>query len=141
MKRSNHERRELIEDIFAPEDPENVLSEEQVLRLVSHAREVRQRRRRWAATTAAVILAGTVSAVMFLPDRSTDSSHAAARISKPSTPPVEKQAAAPVITPPTVERVDDERMMAMLDQTPAALVSWPDGRRSLLLLVANPPRK
>jgi hypothetical protein len=141
MKRSNHERRELIEDIFAPEDPENVLSEEQVLRLVSHAREVRRRRRRLAATTAAVILAAAVSAVMFQPDRSANSFRTTTSIPKPSTPHAEKQAAAPVITPPTVERVDDERMMAMLDQTPAALVSWPDGRRSLLLLVANPPRK
>jgi hypothetical protein len=38
-----------------------------------------------------------------------------------------------------VEHVDDEGMLALLDETPAALVRWPDGRRTLLVLVANPP--
>jgi hypothetical protein len=136
MKPTNQGSRELIEDIFAPEQPSTSISAEEILRLVQHALEARQRRRRRSAA-AAVFLAAAACAVTFLPGRSTHSSRTAANVPIPSAPIAAKAS----VAPPVVEHVDDERMLALLDETPAALVCWPDGRRSLLLLVANPPRK
>jgi hypothetical protein len=138
MKPSNHERRELIEDIFAPEQAPSAVSAEEILRLVQHAREAQQRRRRVSATAGAFLAAAALTAT-FLPDRSTNSSRTTANIPSPAKPVAPAAPAAPSIVPPAVERVDDEHMLALLDETPAALVSWPDGRRSLLVLVSNPP--
>jgi hypothetical protein len=137
MKPMNPDNRELLEDIFAPEHPSSEVSAEEVLRLVQQAREARQRRRRFSAA-AALFLASAVWAVTFLPGRSTNSTNSSrtqANVPVPSAP----IASASSITPPIVEHVDDEHMLALLDETPAALVRWPDGRRTLLLLVANPP--
>jgi hypothetical protein len=39
--------------------------------------------------------------------------------------------------PSPVERLDDEGLLDLLDTTPSALVQWPDGRRSLLLVVGE----
>jgi hypothetical protein len=132
MKPKNHDNRELLEDIFAPENSSEAVPAEQVLRLVQHAREARQRRRRLSAV-AALFLAAAVWAVVFLPSRSSNPLRATTKVPAPSA----LITSAPSVTPPTVEHVDDEGMLALLDETPAALVRWPDGRRTLLVLVAN----
>jgi hypothetical protein len=132
----NHDRRELIEDIFAPEQPSSAVTAEEILRLVQHAREARQRRRR-LSTVAILFLAAAVWAVTLLPGRSIHSLRTAVNVPVPSAPIAVK----PSVSPPIVERVDDEHMLALLDETPSALVRWPDGRRSLLLLVAIPRAK
>jgi hypothetical protein len=132
MKPTNHDHHELLEDIFAPETSPSAVSAEEVLRLVQRAREAQHRRRRLAAT-AALFLAAAVWASIFLPSRSPNSSRPTTNVPAPSAPIAPPSS----ITPPTVEHVDDDRMLALLDETPAALVRWPDGRRTLLLLVAN----
>jgi hypothetical protein len=134
MKPTNHDSRELLQDIFAPEHPSSAVSAEEVLRLVQHAREARQRRRRFSAV-AAVFLMSAIWAVTFLPSRSTNSSRTTVNVPVPSAP----IGLPSSITPPIVEHVDDDRMLALLDEAPAALVRWPDGRRTLLLLVTNQP--
>jgi len=132
MKPTNHRSRELLEDIFAPKNSSSAVSAEQVLQLVQHAQEAQQRRRRLSAA-AALFLVAAVWAVTLLPRQSSNSSRVTTNIPVPSAP----IASVSSITPPTVEHVDDEHMLDLLDETPAALVYWPDGRRSLLLLVAN----
>jgi hypothetical protein len=139
MKPTNQDRRELIEDIFAPAQISSAVSAEEVLRLVQRARAMRRDLRRFSAV-AVVFLAAAVLSVMFLPRQSPDSSQTA-RIAPTSVPIADEAAGVHSVNPPIVERVDDERMLSLLDETPAALVRWPDGRRSLLLLVANPPPK
>ena len=139
MKPTNQDRRELIEDIFASAQISSDISAEGVLRLVERARATRRNRRRVTAI-AVVFLAAAVLSVTVLPRQSPDSSQTA-RNSPPSVQIANEAAAVHSVNPPVVEHVDDERMLSLLDETPAALVRWPDGRRSLLLLVANPPPK
>ena len=136
MRPMNEDRRELLEDIFAPEHQAKCVTAEEITRIVHAARQARQRRRRSAAG-AALILAAALSAVALFPRKPGSVPPTAANV--PAAP-VIALAQAPAM-PPAVEHVDDEGMLAMLDDKPAALVRWPDGRRSLLLLVANPPAK
>ena len=37
----------------------------------------------------------------------------------------------------SIERLDDEGLLDLLDTAPSALIEWPDGRRSLLLVVGE----
>jgi hypothetical protein len=104
---------------------------------MQYAREARQRRRHLVATAVTLFLAVAFWAVTLVPNRSTNPSRTTANIPVLPAP----IAVAPSVIPPIVEHVDDEHMLAMLDETPAALVRWPDGRQSLLLLVAAPPAK
>ena len=38
---------------------------------------------------------------------------------------------------PAIKTVDDEGLLRMMDDGPAALAEWPDGRQSLLILVTH----
>jgi hypothetical protein len=38
---------------------------------------------------------------------------------------------------PTIKTVDDEGLLRMMNDGPAALAEWPDGRQSLLILVTH----
>lgn len=40
----------------------------------------------------------------------------------------------------SIERLDDEGLLDLLDTAPSALIEWPDGRRSLLLVVGEARR-
>ena len=43
----------------------------------------------------------------------------------------------PATATPSVARIDDEALLDLLETTPSAVVEWPDGRRSLLLVVGE----
>ena len=45
----------------------------------------------------------------------------------------------PAPQPFQIERVDDEGLLKLLDETPTALVRWPDGSRTLMLVVQTSP--
>jgi hypothetical protein len=129
MKPTNDPRRELLEDLFSPSVEGDSLPIDEVLGLIRRERQARARRRGAVALVACVILAlATFSSVWISrPQRSEGSSPLIA--------------ANTVISSqhdvPNVERVNDEGALALLDSTPSALIEWPDGRRTLMILVSN----
>ena len=139
MKTVHDEQRELLEDIFTPEAPSRSLSAAEVMKLVEKERRSRRQRRRGLAValTAIVGIAGGWISIQ-TPTKPEAAPRLADKV--PSTPTPETVVVAAAITPPNVEHVDDEGMLEMLGKQPTALVRWPDGRQSLLLLVATPPK-
>jgi hypothetical protein len=128
MKPTQDHRRELMEDVFAPENARDAMPFESVLRAVQAAKRARRLRQR-AIGCVAALLAFMWGVTRLLPNPPSNS----------PTRATQSVAAAPSpANPPSVERVDDDGMLAMLDGQPAAVVRWPDGRKSLLLLVSRP---
>jgi hypothetical protein len=131
MKPTNDQRRELLEDLFSPSAEGDSLPIEEVMELIRRERQARARRRSAVALVACAILAlATFSSVW---------------MSRPQMPDLSSPliAAHTPISPqqnvPKVERVSDEGALALLDSTPSALIEWPDGRRTLMILVSARP--
>ncbi len=134
MKLKDDDHRELLEDVFAPDSGESLLSSVEVVRMVESAREARRRARRRiaVATTAAVIAVGAwISMRPIAEQRFKPKEAVSMPPSGPQAPTADTHVA---IAPPRMERIDDETMLGMLKDQPTALVRWPDGRRTLLLL-------
>jgi hypothetical protein len=130
MKLTDNDRSELLEALF-PLENEAAVHADDILRWIEKERRVRQRRLRYASI-AIVVLLLTASAVTFLPRNQTAGTFASKTsvVSPEEIPPTPSETARPV-----VEQVDDETLMRLLDDTPAALVEWPDGRKSLYVVV------
>jgi hypothetical protein len=139
MKTMHDEQRELLEDIFTPEESARSISALEVMKLVEAECRARSLRRRGITVAAAAIL-GIVG--VWLSMRTLPKPDAAPRVAERTAeaPTPAAVAGTAAITPPNVEHVDDEGMLALLGKQPTALVRWPDGRQSLLLLVATPPK-
>jgi hypothetical protein len=133
MKPTPENRQELLEDVFTPERPSRPVSAEEVLGLIRAARERRQQRRRALACTALLLAAVGWSAALLRGGKSAPGSPAVA--SANSVP------AVAVLPPPPsaslIEHVGDDEMLDLLKGRPVALVHWPDGRQSLLMLTAG----
>ncbi len=93
------------------------------------AKQERQRRHRLQAgvATAAVVFGALL---LILAD--------------PKTQPSQAEAAAPVAPvsavrpgPIQLEEINDEELLVLLEGTPTALMEWPDGRRTLLMLESS----
>ena len=139
MKPNDDELRELLEDVLLPEDADEGASLRVVLDLIRSAREARlRRRRRVASGIAGVAIIGCL-ALFASPRSRIEPAPDVARIVRAADQPVSRPAEP--ITPPSIQRVDDDGMLAMLDDRPTAIVSWPDGRRSLLMLAEQPRAK
>ena len=137
MKAMQEEGQELIEEIFNPDSPSPGCSTAEILRLVETARQARQRRRRTAACTCAALIVG--AGLYFFTDRSAAPSklntpEIAATAVRPSKALASAPGSAGEVEAPKIEHVDDEAMLAMIKDHPTALVRWPDGRQTLLLL-------
>jgi hypothetical protein len=130
MKLTDDDRSELLDQLLPP-DGTTPVREEDVFRWIEMERTARQRRLR-SASIAAVVLLFAVSAVALFPRNRTGGTIASTSAvgSHGDVPAAQTEAAAPM-----VEQVDDEALMRLLDDTPSALVEWPDGRRSLLVVV------
>jgi hypothetical protein len=129
MKPTNDPRRELLEDLFSVKG--DSLPIEEVLGIIRRERQARARRRGAVALVACAILAlATFSSIW---------------VSRPQRP----EGSSPLMVAntaissqqdvPKVERVNDEGALALLDSTPSALIEWPDGRRTLMILVSARP--
>jgi hypothetical protein len=132
MKPLKEPRRDLLEDIFVPEEGSSGPSQEEIVALIQAARG-RQQRRRAVALGASAVAAIAIAGLAFVPDAPAPSAPPAIAVA----PQVPEPAAMASIIPPAVEHVDDQGMIARLGDQPAALVRWPDGRQSLLLLVTR----
>ena len=123
MKPTNQDRRELIEDIFAPAQISSAVSAEEVLRWCN----VRVRRggtARRLTAIAVVFLATAVLSVTFLPRQSPIPRRRPGIFRLLCRSRMRRWPCIRLIRP-IVEYVDDERMLSLLDETPAALVRWP----------------
>ena len=128
MKPNNDPRHDLLEDLFSPSENEETLPIEKILGVIRQGKELRRRRRRALAVAACgFALAAAVFGVWN---------------SRPQEPgrSLTQVSASPVVPPqaevPRVERVSDQGALALLDSTPSALIEWPDGRRTLMVLVS-----
>lgn len=90
-----------------------------VLALVRQERARRQRRRIAMAACATVAL---VVSLMFW--------H-----SEPRTDPIAEagQPSGPPSAPNAIQQIDDQQLMALLQDTPTALMEWPNGQRTLVV--------
>jgi hypothetical protein len=113
----NHEHEDLLEELY-PVGREAPV--EAVLSQLRRDRTARKRQRRALAGAAAILTVVAIVGAMLRPQP------------EPSQLPV--IAAIPVAKPPQIERISDEQLLTALGR-PAALVTLPDGRQSLLVLV------
>lgn len=114
MKPDSDSLDELLDELMPAEGR---LRRDDLLALVRHERRRRQRRRVLMLALPLVLAAAWFG------------------VPRPGAP--EPQAAPHVAAaskPLTIERVNDEQLLALLEGTPAALMHWPDGRRTLLVL-------
>ena len=142
MKVERDDQQELLEDIFTPDAGNLSLSSAEVVRLVEGARRARGRaHRRIAAAVTAVVMAigfGAWFSTRIPMEKRDELADSALPRGTPEAPAAKAEVGIAKteagITPPKMERVDDEGMLAMLKDQPTALVRWPDGRQTLLLL-------
>lgn len=128
MKPTSDPRRELLEDLFSPSEKNDSLRVEDVLDLVRRGKKARDQRKRAMALSACAVLAfATLSSVWM--SRAPNSEGPSPQVVASTTVPSQEEV-------PKVERVNDERALALLDSTPSALIEWPDGRRTLMILVS-----
>jgi hypothetical protein len=111
--------RVLLDDVLPASGEHHGPNRAQVLDMLHRERA----RRRWHAGTALV----AITALMMLPLlwKSNQSSSTSAA------------SAAKKLAPITIEHVNDEQLLALLRGTPAALMEWPNGDRTLLLVVKH----
>jgi hypothetical protein len=82
-------------------------------------RQERSRRHRAYAAFAAVAMASAVMLMLWQPV-------ARKAVSAAASPPVPR--------PIVIDEVNDQQFLALLNGTPAALMEWPDGQRTLLVV-------
>jgi hypothetical protein len=133
MKINNDDRSTLLEALFPSESAADPRADD-VIRWIEADRRTRQRRLWYSSATAALLVFAVSAITMFVRH---EPSAAIARVGPgAASEPVRVPSAEPPRS--LVERVDDEDLMGSLDDMPAALVQWPDGRRSLLVVVRQP---
>jgi len=135
MNPTDEQRAELLDQLFPAASAEGV-EIDQILRRVGQERAAQSRVRQRSAfvAVAAVALLGA-SALLSIPWRratTTSDNSSIAQVHQSAPPDVTE-----ISRSSTIEKVDDDQLLGMMDDTPAALVEWPDGRRSLLVLVKN----
>ena len=132
-------RRKLLAELFPDAASGPRISADEVVQWVDAERRYRARRRMWWASVG-ILLVVTGAAWALLPSRTENESTMAKAVAQVAGPaPPEKDVASTTASgPPKVERIDDDELLGMIDDAPAALVQWPDGRRSLLVVVTPP---
>jgi len=134
MKLTDDDCSELLEQLFPSESTTPVRAED-VFRWIDSDRKAKQRRLRHVATAAVVLVLGVCGLAIYSKDR-------APEIASARTAPLVTGPVVPIVPPEpaqsVVQQIDDEALLKLLDDTPAALVEWPDGRRSLLVVVRQP---
>ena len=135
MKPTDEQRSELLEQLFPAASAEGVEIDE-ILRRVGRERaaqsRVRQRSAFVAVAAVALLVASALLAIPWRRASTTSDTASIAQVHQPAPPEVTEGSRSS-----TIEKVDDDQLLGMMDDTPAALVEWPDGRRSLLVLVKN----
>ena len=128
MKPNNDPRHELLEDLFAPSENKEALPIEGVLGVIRREKQYRHRcRSAMALAACGLVLIGAVSGVWMA--RPPKSGGTLVQISAGSMAPAQSDI-------PKIERVSDQGALDLLDSTPSAVIEWPDGRRTLMMLVS-----
>jgi hypothetical protein len=128
MKPSNKSRQELVEDLLPSKEVTGRLGIEDVLGLVERERLERCNRNR--STGIALV----TLAIVFISVWSLQTSRNTGPAIAPGTSEIPKPQM------PTIKQVDDEGLLRMVDELPAAFAKWPDGRESLFVLVTQENR-
>jgi hypothetical protein len=132
MKPTDRNRRDLLEELFSMEKIGNSPGLDELLDAIRNEKRARCRRRRLLVAGACAGLLVTMALWPWhrsAPERFDDRVKALA-VAMPE--PDQQHAPEP---PFQVERVDDEGLLKLLVETPAALVEWSDGRSALMLVV------
>ena len=129
MKPNSDPRHELLEDLFSPAENEENLPIEEVLGVIQRGKQTRARRRRVMALAGfGIVLVSAISGVWM--SRPEVPAASFAQITPSTVAPVQPDL-------PRVERVSDQGALALLDSTPSAVIEWPDGRRTLMMVFSN----
>ena len=126
MNPVNPQRRELLDELFSES---NSLRLDGVLAAI-HREKLRRASRQRALTLAASV--AVLVAVAMVGSRLRERAPHAQTTERMG---IERRTPALAEMPFAVERLDDEGLLDLLDQTPAALVHWPNGKRDLMVLV------
>jgi hypothetical protein len=116
MKPNKNELRILLEDVLPPAGENCGPTRADVLALVGRARHQRDRARAVLSVTVVAVLAVAILVWQ-----------------RPAAPQAEV-AEAPKAAPIIVHQVNDEQLLVLLKDTPAALMEWPNGSRTLLVV-------
>jgi hypothetical protein len=128
MKPSNKSRQELVEDLLPSKEVTGRLGIEDVLGLVEREQLKRRNRIRGAG------IALVALAVVFVSVGSLQTRRDTGMAVSPGTSMIPKSQM------PKIKQVDDEGLLRMVDELPAAFAKWPDGRESLFVLVTHDNR-
>jgi hypothetical protein len=112
--------RALLDDVLPASGEHHGPSRTQVLDMLHRERV---RRRRWHTGTALVAIITLLLLPLLWKNHHTSSTTVAVAAKEPARI--------------TIEHVNDEQLLALLHGTPAALVEWPNGDRTLLLVVKH----
>ena len=128
MKPNNDPRHELLEDLFSPSENEETLPIEGILGVIRREKQNRHRRRRAMALAACgFVLVPAVFGVWI--SRPQELGRSLVQVTANPIAPSQANI-------PKIERVSDQGALDLLDSTPSAVIEWPDGRRTLMMLVS-----
>ena len=120
MKPDDQQLSSLFDEVMTSESTVHAgVDRAEVLRLVRQERSRRQRVRVSLGLAAVVLLAVLI-------------------FQQPQTPEPKTRVATVPPRPSLIRQVNDQQLLGLLDNTPAALIEWPDGGRTLLVL--NPQK-
>lgn len=117
----------LLDDVVTPESDCGHLGPNRatILEMVSHEQGRRRRTRRCLGAAAGVGFCAMLALLFIRPSPlpQETSTMLSTVQTAPSPPP-----------PLTIREVDDKQLLELLKGTPAALMEWPDGKRTLLVM-------
>lgn len=120
MKSLHHRWRPLLDDVLAGNETPSGPDCAAVLAMVRTAQAQRQQRRLLLSTAAVLALCFT---------------YLSYQTNKPVPQPIQvavRRTVEPALPP--VKQINDDELLALLKDTPAALMEWPDGTRTLLIV-------
>lgn len=108
----------LLDDVVPSEGEHCGPARSDLLAMVRRERMCRRQVRVVLGSTCALLL---VFGILWRPDVSVES-------------PPSQAITAPATRPVVIQEVDDRQLLSLLKDTPAALMEWPDGQRTLLVV-------
>ncbi len=127
MKTKNEQLRPLLDEVLPDMEGQGGPNCAEVIGMVRAERAKRGQRRAMAA--AVVVVLGVV-AFSFVQQEQESSKVVEVAVVSPVK--VKPEVAAPSLPP--VKRINDEELLELLADTPSALLEWPNGERTLLIV-------
>jgi hypothetical protein len=124
MKPVNDPRHNLLDDLYSPSGLDPGIAAQDVVAWIEEARLARHRRQKRIQLGAAAAVASVVIAIAFR-----------VLLLEPDGSAQKVTAHQPAESDTSAHLLGDEELLGLIETAPAAIARWPDGRRSLLLLV------